>query len=556
MTSAFIIDVNSQLQPDPNEETAALLRVLIYKVDNTTFGNDIPSIPRWAGPPHMIVQVQAILLASLATSLFSAFLAMLGKQWLNRYASVDMRGSAIERDQNRQRKLDGIVSWYFDQVMESLPLMLQAALMLLGIALSRYLWEINMTIALVVLGFTASGVLFLFFIVFAGAAYVSCPYQTPGAQILRQVLCQVPGALHLILDAFDCIPPTLVHILYFNHHIPGILRNPLNILRRIQDTIYHIRYTIHHIPDALHPVLSTSIKASICYFLLRQAHHTLKHQWHYFFNGYRPLLLPLLLLLLLLMPVWLITDTCKPIVWLLYILFRQPEQRSEQQKALLDLHCISWTLRTSLDEPVLLSTLSYLGTRKLHVFDPILVVDCSNILFGCIKVVDGEATIAQGMERLATAASMCYLQTLSHLLAIDPTSTIIKDTYRKYDEAFPFSTNIHKFPFSRVLYIIDWASLYYVPGRVQWVWGIEWESYKPPSNEYITVAHALANVTRFGKPGRVAPDDWILHFVLHSLSRSPPSPSSVVIDCLSIVALDLECDPLAIEALGERCVCI
>ena len=100
----------------------------------------------------MIVQVQAILFASLAASLLSALLAMLGKQWLNRYESVDMRGSAIKRSQNRQRKLDGINDWYFDRVMESLPLMLQAALLLLGCALSRYLWEINTTVALVVLG--------------------------------------------------------------------------------------------------------------------------------------------------------------------------------------------------------------------------------------------------------------------------------------------------------------------------------------------------------------------------------------------------------------------
>ena len=48
------------------------------------FGDDTPSIPRWTGPSHAIVQVQATLYASLAASLFSAFLAMLGKQWLNR----------------------------------------------------------------------------------------------------------------------------------------------------------------------------------------------------------------------------------------------------------------------------------------------------------------------------------------------------------------------------------------------------------------------------------------------------------------------------------------
>jgi hypothetical protein len=114
VASAFIIQVDSQLRPDPNDETAALLRVLIHKIDNTTFGNDVPTLPRWTGPPPALVQVQVILFASLAASLFSAFLAMLGKQWLNRYASSDMRGSGIERSQNRQRKLDGIVSWRFD----------------------------------------------------------------------------------------------------------------------------------------------------------------------------------------------------------------------------------------------------------------------------------------------------------------------------------------------------------------------------------------------------------------------------------------------------------
>ncbi|KAF9644092.1 hypothetical protein BDM02DRAFT_3073098, partial [Thelephora ganbajun] len=184
VTSAFIVQAQSQLQPDPNQETAALLRVLIHKIDNTTFGGDVPALPRWTGPPRTIVHVQSILYASLFTSLLSAFLAMLGKQWLNRYASIDMRGSAIERSQNRQRKLDGIVVWYFDHVMESLPVMLQIALLLLGCALSRYLWEINTTVTFVVLGVTSFGVLFLLFIVFAGTTSDSCPYQTPAANAI------------------------------------------------------------------------------------------------------------------------------------------------------------------------------------------------------------------------------------------------------------------------------------------------------------------------------------------------------------------------------------
>ena len=127
VASALIIDIKSQLQPGPNDETAALFRILIYETDSITFGSDIPTLPQWSGPPRAIVQVQAILSASLAISLLSAFLAMLGKQWLNRYDSADMRGSATERGQNRQRKLDGIVAWYFNYVMESLPLMHDAS---------------------------------------------------------------------------------------------------------------------------------------------------------------------------------------------------------------------------------------------------------------------------------------------------------------------------------------------------------------------------------------------------------------------------------------------
>ena len=79
VASAFIIEVNSQLQSDPNDKTAVLLRVLIHKIDNTAFGNNVPILPQWTGPPRAIVHVQAMLFASLAASLFSAFLTMLGK---------------------------------------------------------------------------------------------------------------------------------------------------------------------------------------------------------------------------------------------------------------------------------------------------------------------------------------------------------------------------------------------------------------------------------------------------------------------------------------------
>lgn len=75
--------------------------------------------------------IQSILFLSLATSLFSMFLAILRKQWLNHYVPVDMQGSAVERSQHQQQKFNGITTWYFEHMMESLPIMLQFSLLLL-----------------------------------------------------------------------------------------------------------------------------------------------------------------------------------------------------------------------------------------------------------------------------------------------------------------------------------------------------------------------------------------------------------------------------------------
>ena len=189
-------------------------------MDNTTFGNEVPAPPHWTGPPRVTVHVQAILYASLTTSLFSAFLAMLGKQWLNRYDSTNLRGTAIERSQNRQLKLNGIVTWYFENVMGWLPLMLQAALLLFVCALSRHLWEINMTVASVVIGITSFGVLSYLFIVIAGAAFESCPYQTPGASATTSCLFffRPPPSASVSLK-----PPSFAKLLY---KFLRILNNP------------------------------------------------------------------------------------------------------------------------------------------------------------------------------------------------------------------------------------------------------------------------------------------------------------------------------------------
>ena len=109
--STFIVDVQSKLEPDPNETTATYTRILIHAVNASLFPDADPSSITWTGPPAEIVTIQSLLYAILETSLPAAVLAMLGKQWANRYI----------------RKLNGLEKWYFRLTVESLPVVLQLA---------------------------------------------------------------------------------------------------------------------------------------------------------------------------------------------------------------------------------------------------------------------------------------------------------------------------------------------------------------------------------------------------------------------------------------------
>jgi len=537
VTSAFIIDVQSQLQPDTGEETTALLRVLIHKIDNATFGDDTPTIPQWNGPPHTTVQVQALLYTSLAASLLSAFLAMLGKQWLNRYASTDLRGTAIERSQNRQRKLDGIVAWYFDNVMELLPLMLQGALLLLGCALSRYLWEINIIVASVVLGFTTSGVIFYIFILAAGTASESCPYQTPGSNALRYLWPEVQRILHsvaliiasAIVDAF--LASEIVRIIKANvrgYH--PLSRN--NIMPFLKDMVPEIPCGLAVDVYRLGRVITCQLGT----FVIGIYHLSSKVIGVYHLSSKRVISL--------------ISQLCCSPSTL--------ERGLDQQLTVLDLRCVSWMLQTSLDKAVHLSTLNHLVTiTTLADFPLTLVTDCFDAFIGCITVGinNHEVVIMQGLEELATVSALCLFSTISHLLVVNPTSKALEDIHQHYLRIFPTPINFYGHP---SYYTVKAAHCLLVQSQEHQ--SFLWSDYKPSTHEHAVVAYNLLKIAKvkYQRTQKVKVPRFILHFVLHSLSLDPPPMPSIVVNCLLIIAIDLGCDMSDTEntTLGERCVCI
>ena len=205
MASAFIVDIQQELRPDYNEMSFTVLTMLL----NATSGvPNHPDIPVVSGPKASAVQVQSILFGSLASSLLAAFLAMLGKQWLN----LHVEGSLIDRSRHRELRMRGMITWRFKLIMECLPFAMQLSLLLLGYALAQYMWDLSRSISTVITSFTAFGVLLYLFIVFAATFWKTCPFQTPVSIALRHIISLARQRRHRRLQNIQNRLSSLVHV--------------------------------------------------------------------------------------------------------------------------------------------------------------------------------------------------------------------------------------------------------------------------------------------------------------------------------------------------------
>ncbi|KAF9782788.1 hypothetical protein BJ322DRAFT_172137 [Thelephora terrestris] len=184
VVGAFIIDTQRELRPDYNEMSFAVLKMLLNATSGIPKKSNVP-VP--SGPSASAIQVQSILFASLASALLAAFLAMLGKRWLN----LHVEGSLVERGHQREPRIREMTTWRFRIIMECIPLVVQVSVLLLGYALAQYMWGLSQTVSAVIAGFTGFGVLFYLFTVFASIVWETCPFQTPVSVALRYVISLV-----------------------------------------------------------------------------------------------------------------------------------------------------------------------------------------------------------------------------------------------------------------------------------------------------------------------------------------------------------------------------
>ena len=144
----------------------------------------------------------------------------------------------IERCGDRQRKCDGLKKWPFYLFVESLPVMLQVALLLLACGLCKHMASINTSVATVLIAFTVLGVLFYLGIVIVGTSSYECPFQTPVSTALRRLWKTVKPHIAATLHPIVATGTSLLWLPMFT------------ALRRLWGTIQcQILHMVHLLPS-------------------------------------------------------------------------------------------------------------------------------------------------------------------------------------------------------------------------------------------------------------------------------------------------------------------
>jgi len=206
-----------------------------------------------------------------------------------------------------------------------------------------------------------------------------------------------------------------------------------------------------------------------------------------------------------------------------------------------------WATRLEIvDEPQWLSGKSHDALRQIfdisdqiHLSDPKFAAIYADILLDRIDVNGDRVTERPGSELTVRAAAMCMLRALSF---VDRKALVDDGTFDRYMKDIPRNADFEGCLCRHTMIAIHTLLLGH---QDRW---LDWVDYIPRSPEHVSFANALTRVThQTGQQTIPKVPRWVLRFVLHSLSKHPPPPTSVIVACLSIIAIDLGCDVSSIN---------
>jgi len=173
---------------------------------------------------------------------------------------------------------------------------------------------------------------------------------------------------------------------------------------------------------------------------------------------------------------------------------------------------------------------------QIHITNPAPGTIYLEVLLSCINADHLQVVEGPGSEQVTRVASLCLLRMLS---GVDLTSMVAEDMCQHYTRVIPHCANFQGLPCYHMINIIH---LMFV-GKWEGC-SFLWMDYKPYPQEHALFADTLVQVAHKARECQGKVPRWILHFVLYSLSLDPLPPTSVIVNCLSMIAIDLGCDVL------------
>jgi len=194
VNTAFIL----AMQPNPVDTTNALLVQLtnITLINSSSTQSPIlyPSIDPYYSSK---IWTQALAYTSLVFSLFTAFGAVMGKQWLSYYKTNRYGDGPLEdRCKQRHRKFQMLETWHFEHVLQSFTILIQISLLLFAMSLAAAMWKQQRAISILLIAMTAFGALCHFLTILAAVMSPDCIFQTTSSQIIRYFRAKAGSLRH------------------------------------------------------------------------------------------------------------------------------------------------------------------------------------------------------------------------------------------------------------------------------------------------------------------------------------------------------------------------
>ncbi|TFK38193.1 hypothetical protein BDQ12DRAFT_606272, partial [Crucibulum laeve] len=187
IVTAFAVESYKDLQQDPGETTTQLLLQISQQLAGTNISAALNATPAFV-PSSLAVRINVLYFLSLTFSLGAVMIGILCLQWLRQY-NRDAALSHKDAIALRQMRYEGLLAWRVPEILSSLPVILQIALVLFFAGLLCLLWSLDHAVALLVT--VSAGIAFFFLVVTTVSPSVQymfarkdlhvpqCPYKSP-----------------------------------------------------------------------------------------------------------------------------------------------------------------------------------------------------------------------------------------------------------------------------------------------------------------------------------------------------------------------------------------